>query len=104
MAASWRRLALSFVLLMALLVIVAFGLSALGGLILLPQLGALGWVAVGLLLFLGLQLVLFRLFGLRSRADEEADAREERGDDGEPPRAEGESPQSEEGDWRAWRG
>jgi len=100
MPAPWHRLALSSLLLVVLLASVAAVLGLLGGLVLLPQLGAVGWVAIGLLLFLGVQLALFRLFGLRSQADEESEARA--GDDAPAP-----PPEEDEdttGDWRAWRG
>jgi hypothetical protein len=100
MSASWRRLALSSVLVVVGAVLAASLLGLLGAMVMLPQLGAVGWVAVGLALFLAVQLVLFRLFGLRSRADEEAgdEAAEEQppvSDDAEP---------DDDADWRAWRG
>jgi len=98
MSAPWRRLALHSALIVALLVAVAVVLALLGGAVLLPQLGAVAWVAVVAVLFLGLQLLLFRAFGLRSRADDDADAREA----GRPgaPGAE----DDDDRDWRAWRG
>ncbi len=96
MSSGWRRLVLSSLLLLALMVAVAAVLGLVGGIVMLPQLGALGWVAVGLGLFLALQLVLFRLLGLRSRADDDAESRDE------PPA--GDQPADDSGDWRAWRG
>jgi len=92
MATAWRRLVLSSALLLVLLVAVAMALGLLGGAVLLPQLGALGWVAVGLGLFLALQLLLFRLFGLHSRADDDAAGPAD------------EKPPDPPDDWRAWRG
>ena len=101
MTASWGRLALFALLAVVLLASVGAVLGVLGGLVLLPQLGAVGWVAIGLLLFIGVQLALFRLFGLRSRADEQ----DEGGDTGhDTPEADGERDERAGGDWRAWRG
>jgi hypothetical protein len=91
MTSAWRRPALHAALLLIVLVLLAAGLGLLGGLVFLPQLGAVGWVAIGGVLFLGLQLLLFRAFGLRSRADEE-------GPEGAP------SHDAPDDDWRAWRG
>jgi hypothetical protein len=99
MPKEWRRPALSAGLLLATLIVVAAGLGLLGSLVFLPQLGAVGWVAIGALLFLGVQLLMFRAFGLRSRADDDAKGAEpadepaKKEDDGE-----------SDGDWRAWRG
>ena len=92
MPAPWRRLVWSSALLLATVVAVAVVLALVGGAVMLPQLGALGWVAVGLGLFLAVQLVVFRLLKLRSSADDAAVE--------EPP-----APEEDEGrDWRAWRG
>ena len=99
MPSDWRRPALSVGLLLVTLIVVAAGLGLLGGLVLLPQLGAVGWVAIGALFFLGLQLLLFRAFGLRSKADEDASAAEEPAKPTETP-SEGDG----DSDWRAWRG
>jgi hypothetical protein len=101
MSASWGRLALFALLAVVLLASIAAILGVLGGLVLLPQLGAVGWVAIGLLLFIGVQLALFRLFGLRSRADEQAAGRD---DDADAPDAAGERDEPKRSDWRAWRG
>jgi hypothetical protein len=101
MTASWGRLALFALLAVVLLASVGAVLGVLGGLVLLPQLGAVGWVAIGLLLFIGVQLVLFRLFGLRSRADEQ---QAERDTDDDEPEADAERDERTGGDWRAWRG
>lgn|SRR5262245_19755342 len=98
MPSEWRRPALSAGLLVLTLIVVAAGLGLLGGLIFVPQLGAVGWVAIGALLFLGLQLLLFRAFGLRSKADDEAQRREPPPEPSEEPEGEGDE------DWRAWRG
>lgn len=97
MPSPWRRLAFHSALLTGVLVAVAGVLSLLGGVVLLPQLGAVAWVTIGAVLFLGLQLLLFRLFGLRSRADDEAARRE---DEQQPP---GRNAAGGD-DWRAWRG
>jgi hypothetical protein len=102
MPSDWRRPALSAGLLLVLLIVVAGGLGLLGGLVLLPQLGAVGWVAVGALLFLGLQLVLFRALGLRSKADEEPGAASP--EDQPPAAASEQDPHEGDADWRAWRG
>jgi len=99
MSAPWHRLALSSLLLVVLLASVAAGLGVLGGLVMLPQMGAVGWVALGLLIFLAVQLALFRLFGLRSRADEEAERKA-----GDEPDRPDEGGEESDGDWRAWRG
>lgn len=95
MPSPWRRLAVHSALLVVLLVAVAVVLALLGGAVLLPQLGAVAWVALGAVLFLGLQLLVFRGLGLRSRADEDAERREEQ--------ASGEEAGADD-DWRAWRG
>ena len=55
-----------------------------------PQAGVLGVLLVALTLFLLSQVVVFRAFGLRSRADEDPEAALKEKDD--------------ETDWRAWRG
>ena len=101
MSASWGRLAVFALLAVVLLASVGAILGVLGGLVLLPQLGAVGWVAIGVLLFIGVQLALFRLFGLRSRADEQAAGRDA---DGDTPDAAGKPEESARDDWRAWRG
>ena len=99
MPSEWRRPALSAGLLLVTLIVVAAGLGLLGSLVFLPQLGAVGWVGLGALLFLGVQLLMFRAFGLRSRADDEAKKAEP---SDEPAETEGEGESA--GDWRAWRG
>jgi fatty acid desaturase len=100
MPSSWRRPALHSALLVAVLAGVAGVLSLVGGAFLLPQLGAVTWVLAGALLFLGLQLLVFRAMGLRSRADDEADRRDEERTAHGP-----ETPDGAGGDdWRAWRG
>ena len=102
MSAPWGRLAVFALLAVVLLASVGAILGVLGSLVLLPQLGAVGWVAVGLLLFIGVQLALFRLFGLRSRADEQAPGSDT--DDGDATDASGERDEPKRSDWRAWRG
>jgi len=67
----WKRLATSSVLL-AVIVLVAGGLLALIGSTVFPQAGMFVWAAVVLLVFLLFQLAMFRILGLRSRADESA--------------------------------
>jgi hypothetical protein len=69
----WKRLATSSVLL-AVVVLVAGALLALIGSTVFPQSGMFVWAAVLLLVFLLLQLVIFRLLGLRSRADDAQDS------------------------------
>ena len=97
MPSEWRRPALSAGLLLVTLILVAAGLGLLGGMVMLPQLGAVGWVAIGALFFLGLQLLLFRVFGLRSKADDDASTEEAK------PKPT-ETPSEDDDDWRAWRG
>ena len=84
---------------LALLVIVIFAAVALLALVGGPAflLPTAGWAALVMIAFIGIQLALFRLFGLRSRADEEPDEPEDSapGD----PDAKGDNQ-----DWRAWRG
>lgn len=102
-------------LLVVLLIAVVALLPLLGGpALLLP---AAGWVALAMAAFILLQLLLFRLFGLRSQADEESPARDE-GDglsseslDAAPPTDAAESSSTtatssaeQDRDWRAWRG
>jgi len=74
-------------LLAGLLLAIVLGLALLGATVNLP-LG--GWAVLGglaLVLFLGVQLLVFRALGLRSQADK---SRAEQTDD--------------DTDWRAWRG
>ena len=83
-----RSLGLPTLVLAVLLVAVVVGLALLGGTVYLP-LG--GWAVLGAVVlvgFLGVQLLLFRVLGLRSAADEA------RAGDGE----------ASDEDWRAWRG
>lgn len=72
-------------------------ISGLLGSVLMVQ-GAFGIVLLLALLFIGSQVALFRLFGVRSEADERAAGRHTRAetddDDDEP----------DDPDWRAWRG
>ncbi|HTE06235.1 MAG TPA: hypothetical protein VK824_08570 [Planctomycetota bacterium] len=74
-AGHWKRLATSWVLLAAALLL-AGGLLALIGSTVLPQAGVFVYAAAGLMLFLLVQLLVFRLIGLRSRADELHEAAE----------------------------
>jgi len=79
-------------LLVLLLVAVVALLPLLGGpALLLP---AAGWVALAMVAFIAIQLALFRLFGLHSRADEEPDESAQKDPDAKP----------DDQDWRAWRG
>jgi len=83
----------SVVLLVGLLFVVALALAALGSAVLLPQ-GAAAIVVVALVLvFLGVQLLVFRFMRLRSQADEAVGEGEQEavGTDADP-------------EWRAWRG
>jgi len=81
--------ALSVGLLFILLLGIGLVLGLMGSAVLIPQGGAIGVLIVGALLFLGVQLMMFRLFGLRSAADE---------------RPEEPAEKDEDPDWRAWRG
>jgi membrane protein implicated in regulation of membrane protease activity len=102
MPSPWRRLALHSALLVAVLGAVAAVLSLLGGAVLLPQLGAVAWVVAGALLFLGLQLLIFRAFRLRSRADDQAAHEEDERERRAPGPGNGGDANAD--DWRAWRG
>jgi hypothetical protein len=95
MSGHWRRQLSSLGLLVVVLVAAAALLPLLGAPAMLLQAG--GWVAAGMLLFLGLQFLIFRVFDLRSRADE----RRTPGDD---PDGESPDPPGDDTDWRAWRG
>lgn len=87
---------LSGALLIGLLLVVGLGLAALGSAVMLPQGGAVVLLlAGGGLAFLGLQLLVFRLIGLRSKADDGPR-------DG--PDAASTADTEEDEDWRAWRG
>lgn len=88
MARRRRDVLGSALLLIALLAAVALGFAVVGGAVLLPFGGAVVWVVLGLLVFIGSQVFLFRAIGLHSRADESAE--DEQQDGG--------------ADWRAWRG
>ena len=77
-------------LLIGLLVLIGLGLALLGSAVLMPQAGVVGFLVIALTLFLVLQLVVFRAFGLRSKADEDPEAAR--------------STKEDETDWRAWRG
>ena len=77
-------------LLIGLLLLIGVGLALLGSAVLMPQAGVLGVLLVALTLFLLSQVVVFRAFGLRSRADEEPEG--------------GSNEKDDESDWRAWRG
>ena len=86
-----RALQTSGLLVLVLVAVVAL-LPLLGGpAMLLP---AAGWVALAMVAFIAIQLVLFRLFGLRSRADEEPDETPPKDPDDK----------RDDQDWRAWRG
>jgi hypothetical protein len=87
---------LSGALLIGLLLVVGLGLAALGSAVMLPQGGAVVlFLAGGGLAFLGLQLLVFRLIGLRSKADDPSDAGPDHASKTEV---------DEDEDWRAWRG
>ena len=89
MARSASSVTLSVVLLSVLLLAVALGLALLGSTVLLPQGGAAVLMVLGAMVFLGLQVCVFRLFGLRSQADKKPADDEDSDDDP---------------DWRAWHG
>lgn len=80
----------SAALLVVLLGAVGLLLAVLGSVVLLPQGGVVVVGTLGLLAFLGLQLVVFRGLGLRSRADAQATG--------------GEADEQQTSDWRSWRG
>lgn len=86
-----RALQTSGLLVLVLVAVVAL-LPLLGGpALLLP---AAGWVALAMVAFILVQLALFRLLGLHSRADEEPD---------ESPPKDPDAKQDDQ-DWRAWHG
>ena len=90
-----RRRALQTTALLLVVLIAAVALLPLlgGPALLLP---AAGWVALAMAAFILVQLALFRLFGLHSRADEEPET---------PGGADGDAEkQPDDRDWRAWRG
>lgn len=77
-------------LLIGLFFVVGTVLALMGSAVLIPQGGVVGVLLVAALLFLCAQLAVFRVFGLRSKADEEPGSVTPPGDD--------------DSDWRAWRG
>jgi len=107
-----QRVVLPVLLLLLTLVGVAALLELLGVAVMLPGAGMFVWIALGLALFLGSQLLIFRMLGLRARADEppadEADvsASSDEPSPAEDPEARGRPDEPPEGDadWRAWRG
>lgn len=96
MARSASNVTLSVVLLSALLLAVALGLALLGSTVLFPQGGAAVVMVLAAMGFLALQVCVFRLFGVRSQADEEPSDEAGLGD--EDP---GDSDEVDR-DWRAW--
>ncbi len=127
MPGHWQRTALSAALLLAGLLGVAALLALAGGAVMLPQAGLFVWIALGLLAFLAAQLLMFRLLGLRSPADEDGAGERQSRDaavpgagsgDGRPSGTDGPAmsggrgepdedpgPQApHDADWRAWRG
>jgi len=94
MARKPRDVTTSSLLLIALLAAVALLFALLGGTVMIPLGGVAVWVALGVLLFIGAQFLLFRALGLRSRADEGVDEDE----------SSGVGDEDAEADWRAWRG
>ena len=103
MARSASSVTVSVVLLSALLLAVALGLALLGSTVLFPQGGAAVLMVVAAVGFLALQICVFRLFGLRSQADEDPSGEAGLGDGGSGDGAPGEDAADDE-DWRAWRG
>lgn len=85
---------LSVALLTVLLLVVALGLALLGSTVLLPQGAPAVLMVLAAALFLGLQVVVFRVFGLHSRADQEPSETSGPEDD----------ERDDDPDWRAWNG
>jgi hypothetical protein len=81
-----RRAGFSAALLMGLLLAISIGIALLSGMVFGPTVGFVR-LGLALLAFFGLQYGIFRLFGLRSAADEP-----DQPDEPDDP------------DWRAWRG
>ena len=105
MANHWQRLAVSSSLLLLVLLAVAGLVALLGGSVFLPQAGLFVWIALGLLVFLGANLLVFRLLGLRSRADEEPEKVAPDDDNGgDVPTGTARKDGTADADWRAWRG
>jgi hypothetical protein len=77
-------------LLIGVFFIVGTVLALMGSAVLIPQGAAVGVLLLAAVVFLVSQLAVFRLFGLRSRADEDPEQTDPPGDD--------------DSDWRAWRG
>jgi hypothetical protein len=117
-----QRVAVPVLLLVLTLIGVAALLELVGGTIMLPGAGMFVWIALGFAAFLGTQLLIFRMLGLRARADEPAaEDSAELAAAGEPspqlPASEetegaagahdlepGEDKPDHDADWRAWRG
>lgn len=102
-----RQVLVSALLLVVLLVAVGLLLALFGSLVSIPQGGVVIVGAVALSAFLGLQVLVFRTLGLRSRADDVV-ARRSRDpawhgvDDSEAP--DDDEGDDDDADWRAWRG
>jgi hypothetical protein len=96
-----RALHATGLLVLVLLAVVAL-LPLLGGpAFLLP---AAGWVAFAMAGFILVQLGVFRLLGLRSRADEEPEESAGADGEGDGDAAAGADRDGDDRDWRAWRG
>ena len=97
-----RALHATGLLVLVLLAVVAL-LPLLGGpAFLLP---AAGWVAFAMAGFILVQLGIFRLLGLRSRADEEpGESGADADGDGDGDGGAGSDRDGDDRDWRAWRG
>ena len=96
-----RALHATGLLVLVLLAVVAL-LPLLGGpAFLLP---AAGWVAFAMAGFILVQLGVFRLLGLRSRADEEPEESAGADGDGDGDAPAGADRDGDDRDWRAWRG
>jgi hypothetical protein len=85
----WQAAGRSF-LFLAVALVLAGAVVALIASTVLPQAGFIVWLAAAMAVLLGLQLLVFRALGLRSRADREADGESESGTRGSDERAVGE--------------
>ncbi len=95
----------SIALLIGLFFVVGMVLALMGGAVLIPQGAAVGVLLAAAAVFLAIQLVLFRLFGLVSDADQAgATPSSDSGQDEQPLADVDAEPDDAEAEWRAWRG